>query len=56
MQPFLKLHWPNRMQKLMHWLKTVAMAAPAMPISKPKIKIGSRIMFKIPPVVIPNMA
>ncbi len=39
----------------MHWLIAVASAAPEIPRSRPKIKIGSKIIFKIPPVVIPIM-
>jgi len=56
MHPLRKLHWKNRMQKLTHWLMTVAAAAPEMPMRRPKMNTGSRIMFKIPPVVIPAMA
>ena len=56
MHPLRKLHWKNRMQKLTHWLMTVAAAAPEIPMRRPKMNTGSRIMFKIPPVVIPAMA
>ena len=44
------------MPKLTIWLAMVAMAAPEIPIPNPKIKSGSKIIFKIPPVVIPTAA
>ena len=43
------------MQKLMHWLSRVAMAAPEMPMSKTKMKRGSRAMLSTPPVAIPTI-
>jgi len=55
-QLFLRLHWQSRMQKLVNWDRPVAIAAPAVPRSRPKIKIGSRKIFKIPPDAMPNMA
>ena len=36
--------------------KAVAMAAPATFRLKPKIRIGSRITFRIPPNIIPTLA
>ena len=54
-QSFLNKLWKNKIPKLMHWLIAVASAAPEIPRSRPKIKIGSKIIFKIPPVVIPIM-
>ena len=55
-QSLRRLHMASRMQKLTNCEIPVASAAPAVPISMPKIKTGSRIMFKIPPVVMPTMA
>ena len=54
-QSFLRRLWKNRIPKLMHWLSAVARAAPEIPRFRPKIRIGSRIIFRIPPVVIPIM-
>ena len=34
------------------WLKTVAMAAPATPILKPKIRIGSSTMLHTAPITV----
>ena len=45
----------SRMMKLTVWLSAVAIAAPAVPNPSPKIKMGSRIIFRIPPVPIPSM-
>ena len=50
------LHIKNRIQKLIIWDNAVASAAPEVPSPRPKIKMGSRIIFRIPPVVIPTMA
>ena len=52
----LELHINSRIQKLINWESPVARAAPAVPMSSPKIKIGSKTMFNTPPVVIPTMA
>ena len=46
----------SRMQKLMLWLRAVAMPAPAVPRLKPNIKMGSSTMFSTPPVTRPIMA
>ncbi|OPZ58759.1 MAG: hypothetical protein BWY88_00942 [Synergistetes bacterium ADurb.Bin520] len=46
----------NSREKLTHWLSAVAMAAPAMPRRKVKMKRGSRKMLRIPPAVMPIMA
>lgn len=55
------------MRKLMHWLSRVAMAAPAVPRFRPgrtmpkgrvisrRMKMGSRTIFRIPPMVMPAM-
>lgn len=51
-----RLHWARRMQKLINWDRPVAMAAPEVPRPRPKIKMGSRAMLRMPPVVIPTMA
>ena len=51
-----RLHWARRMQKLINWDRPVAMAAPEVPIPRPKMKMGSRAMLRIPPAVIPTMA
>ena len=45
----------SRITKLTHWEIAVAMAAPAVPRPRPKMKIGSRAMFSRPPVVMPTM-
>ena len=45
----------KRMRKLTHWLVRVATAAPAIPIFSTKMKMGSRIMFRMPPAVRPIM-
>ena len=50
------LHIKSRMQKLITCDRAVANAAPEVPSPRLKIKIGSRIIFRIPPVVIPTMA
>ena len=46
----------SSMQKLMNWLRMVAMAAPAMPMSKVKMNSGSSTMFRMPPAEMPTMA
>lgn len=38
-----------RIARLTHWLNRVAMAAPEMPMSKVKIRMGSNTMFSSPP-------
>lgn len=55
MHSFFVLHIKNRIQKLIIWDNAVASAAPEVPSPRPKIKMGSRKIFKIPPVVIPIM-
>ena len=55
-QPSFVAVWYISKLKLIHWLTAVAIAAPAIPISKPKIKTGSRIMFSTEPKVIPTIA
>ena len=45
----------KRIEKLTVWLAIVAIAAPPVPILKPLIRIGSRIILRIPPVVIPTI-
>ena len=44
------------MQKLTHWLRTVARAAPPMPMRKVKMKSGSSAMLSSPPVHSPHIA
>ena len=56
MHSFFVLHIKSRMQKLITCDRAVANAAPEVPSPRLKIKIGSRIIFRIPPVVIPTMA
>ena len=46
----------RRMKKLTSWLRDVAMAAPAVPRPRVKMKTGSRMMLSTPPVVMPTMA
>ena len=55
MAPGRVLHMISRMVKLTVWEMPVAMAAPAVPRFRPKIRMGSRIMFRMPPVVMPTM-
>ena len=43
----------DKIKKLTHWLNNVAMAAPAIPISNTKIKMGSSTMFSTPPALMP---
>ena len=43
------------MEKLINWLTPVAMAAPLILILNTKISKGSRKIFKIEPLSIPNM-
>ena len=45
----------DRIAKLTHWLATVAMAAPAVPISNVKMKSGSSAMLISPPEQRPIM-
>jgi len=47
------MKWLVRMMKETNWLMIVAHAAPAMPILKPKIRIGSRMTLRIAPLLIP---
>ena len=56
MQSWRKLHMHTRMQKLMNWDIPVARAAPAVPMPRVKMKMGSNPMLISPPAVIPNMA
>ena len=46
----------SRMQKLMLWLRAVAMPAPAVPSPNPKMNTGSSTIFSTPPVTRPIMA
>ena len=64
-----RLLWARRIKKLTAWEMAVATAAPAVFIPKPKgsakprpmsvpaskMKMGSRTMFRMPPVVMPTM-
>jgi len=43
----------RRMQKLRHWLISVAIAAPEIPIPSTNMNMGSSIIFKIPPETSP---
>ena len=45
----------DRITRLTHWLATVAMAAPAVPISNVKMKSGSSAMLIRPPEQRPTM-
>ena len=42
-----------RIETLTHWLNRVAMAAPEMPRSSPKMKMGSRKILSTPPIPSP---
>ena len=46
----------SRMLKLTHWLRAVAIAAPAMPMSNVKMNSGSSSRLRMPPDVSPTMA
>ena len=49
------LHIVSRMQKLTTCESAVASAAPAVPISNAKMRMGSSTMLRIPPAVMPTM-
>ena len=46
----------SRMQKLMLWLRAVAIPAPAVPSPNTNMNSGSSAMFNTPPVTRPIMA
>ena len=46
----------SRMQKLMLWLRAVAIPAPAVPSPNTNMNSGSSAMFSTPPVTRPIMA
>ena len=53
---FFLMNMESRIEKLMTWLTSVAIAAPLIPRSSTNMKSGSSAMFMIPPAVSPTIA